>query len=280
VDIDIKKCNRCKVEYPKSAKYFCRDKSKRDGYRTLCKKCVKEYKELNKEKVDLYQKEYHKKYYKDNRQVILSRMTEYYESNQDKVLSYHKEYYEKNKEELKEKQRKYIIDNRESVLEGKKVYHRNNLDKAHAARLRRKARVRLSPHDFTSSDRNRILKDFNDSCCLSGESEDIHMDHVLPLCKGGGTVVGNIVPLSGKLNLSKNDRNLFVWFEDNKGRLNLSRLKFNELIKYLAEQNELTVEEYAVLYNKKYAEGIEGDKNVHRCSERTKKNETVGLLDR
>lgn len=255
----FKKCNKCGVEYIRSPKYFYRDKSKKDGYHTICKSCSKEYAEKNKEKRRLYQKEYNEKYYEVNRQKVLSNSSKYYKNNQDKVLSYQKKYYETNSEKVKGRQREYILNNKEIVLKGKKKEYRKNKDKYRAARLRRKARVRMLEHNFTDSDRIKILNDFNDSCCLTGRSEDIHMDHVLPLCKGGGTVVGNIVPLSGELNLSKNDRNLFTWFEDNEDRFNLDRKKFNDLVKYLAEQNNLTVSEYVVLYNEKYKEGIKGE---------------------
>jgi len=216
----------------------------------------------NKEKRKIYQKEYNGKYYETNRQKVLSNSSNYYKNNQDKVLSYQKKYYETNSEKVKGRQREYVLNNKEIVLKRKKVEYRKNIDKYRAARLRRKARVRMLEHKFTDSDRNKILSDFNNSCCLSGKSEDIHMDHVLPLSRGGGTVVGNIIPLAGELNLSKNDRNLFTWFEDNEERLNLNRDKFNELIKYLAEKNNLTVEEYVIVYNKKYEEGLKGEQNV------------------
>lgn len=254
-----KKCNKCEVEYIRSSKYFYRDKSKKDGYHTICKNCSKEYAEKNKDKIRAYQKKYNTKYYKDNRKEILSNATNYYKNNQEKVLSYQKKYYELNSKKVKSRQRKYILNNKEVVLKSKKMEYRKNIDKYRAARLRRKARVRMLEHDFTDSDRIKILNDFNGSCCLTGRGEDIHMDHVLPLSKGGGTVVGNIIPLAGELNLSKNDRNLFEWFENNKERLNLNRDKFNKLIEYLAKQNNLTIEEYVDFYNKKYEEGLKDE---------------------
>ena len=254
-----KKCNKCEVEYTRSSKHFYRDKSKKDGYRTICKICSKEYAEKNKEKRKLYQKEYNEKYYEANRQKVLSNSTNYYKNNQDKVLSYQKKYYETNIEKIKGRQREYILNNKEIVRKRKKKEYQKNKDKYRAARLRRKARVRMLEHNFTHSDRTKILNDFNDSCCLTGKGGDIHMDHVLPLSKGGGTVVGNIIPLAGELNLSKNDRNLFEWFENNKERLNLNRNKFNNLIEYLAKQNNLSTEEYVDFYNKKYEEGLKDE---------------------
>lgn len=88
------------------------------------------------------------------------------------------------------------------------------------------------------------MKRFDSKCALSGDS-NIHLDHVIPLKVGrGGTVYGNIIPLSYKLNSSKQDKNIFEWFKSTKNENNLSEEKFNDLIAYLAECNNMSVKEY------------------------------------
>jgi len=260
--MDKKKCNKCKVEYLMSAEYFHRDKGKRDGFSTICKKCRKEYKEQNKEKIRVYQREYHEKYYKENQQEIMSRSNKYYENNREHVITRVSGYYYENKDEILIKSREYTKANREKVLEGKRRYHQENKDKHRVWRMNRKARVRNLPNDFKVRDQRRVLQHFEGACCLTGIVGDIHMDHVLPLNRGGGTVVGNMVPLNNKLNRSKSDSNLFEWFDRYEKELGLSRTKLNELVSYLAEENGITEKEYEAFYNDKYAEGIKGDEIV------------------
>lgn len=257
-----KKCNKCEVEYLMSAKHFYRDRSKKDGLSTICKVCRKEYKNKNKEKMSAYQKEYHKKYYKENKQEILSQSNEYYENNRERVLLRVNEHYKNNKEEIRVRRKKYRLSNKEKVLRGKRKYYQENKDKYRVWIMNRKARVRNLPNNFKASDKKEVVQHFKGACCLTGVVGDIHMDHVLPLSKGGGTVVGNMVPLNSKLNRSKSDSNLFEWFSRYEKELGLSRVKFNELVSYLAKENGITEKEYEAFYNDKYTEGTKGDVNV------------------
>ena len=67
----------------------------------------------------------------------------------------------------------------------------------------------------------------------------------MPISIGhGGTTYGNMWPLCIRLNSSKHNKNIFDWFETNRQRLELSQDKFDTLIKYLADANGKTVEEY------------------------------------
>ena len=99
-DIDlVKECFRCKKILLKSN--FNKNKTKRDGYRSDCRLCSKEYyynnrdRLLNKQK--FYNKEYHdqrneyqKKYYLDNRDQIIENHKNYKKQNREKVDIYEK----------------------------------------------------------------------------------------------------------------------------------------------------------------------------------------------
>jgi superfamily II helicase len=61
----MKKCNKCLIE--KELIEFYKDKSKKDGLKTICKECQKNYINLNKE----YILERGKKYYQNNKEKIL-----------------------------------------------------------------------------------------------------------------------------------------------------------------------------------------------------------------
>ena len=89
-----------------------------------------------------------------------------------------------------------------------------------------------------------VVGKFEGGCALTG-SDDFQFDHVIPIDTGRvGSVVENLIPLNSRLNSAKHARNIFDWFADNRERFGLSQRKFDELIEYLADINEMTVEEY------------------------------------
>lgn len=149
-------------------------------------------------------------------------------NNANKSLANSVEYYERNKEKRKASTRKWKDNNRDKLV----VYSR-----------RYKARKVSLPGTLTVAQTECIMERFG-GCALSGSS-DIHLDHVIPLNTGhGGTVVGNMVPLRGDLNISKNAKNVFVWFNSVREREHLEQERFNAMITYLAEKNGMTVFEY------------------------------------
>ncbi|MFS1513431.1 hypothetical protein VQL36_13445 [Chengkuizengella sp. SCS-71B] len=73
-------------------------------------------------------------------------------------------------------------------------------------------------------------------------SKNFTVDHFIPVSWGhGGLTIGNVYPLDSNLNSCKRDKNPFVWFEENREKINEER--WNSLVSYIAEQNDLTVEE-------------------------------------
>ncbi|MED1350592.1 hypothetical protein P4U51_30005, partial [Bacillus paranthracis] len=73
----------------------------------------------------------------------------------------------------------------------------------------------------------------------------IHLDHFIPLAWGhGGTIIENMIPLRGDLNISKNDRNPFEWIKREDIREIVDMAKWHETIEYLAKLNGMTTKEY------------------------------------
>jgi hypothetical protein len=115
-------------------------------------------------------------------------------------------------------------------------HQRNNPDKNKLRQHRRRARRKSLPNDFTNEQMSQTYEYFG-GCALTGAAE-VDWDHVVPLVSGfGGTTFGNMVPLRGDLNKSKNDANIFEWFERNKERFNLEQARFDRLIEWLASVN-------------------------------------------
>lgn len=145
--------------------------------------------------------------------------------------------------------RKYYLANKDWLGEINRERNRKHYkDKPEMHRLnglRRRAMQKSLPNDLTNSEYKSTLEYFGNACAITGETEDIHADHVIPISIGhGGTTKGNMVPLTSKLNFSKNNRNVFEWFNHSKDSLNLSQSNFDTMISYLAKLNGKTISEY------------------------------------
>jgi hypothetical protein len=100
----MKTCNKCKLE--KELSEFVKDNNKKDGLKTQCKSCTKQWREKNKDKL----KNYNKEWGENNKEKIKL----YYEANKDKKREYAKKYgklyYQKNKH----KKSKYVREKRKN----------------------------------------------------------------------------------------------------------------------------------------------------------------------
>ncbi|MFS1516094.1 hypothetical protein V1503_06160 [Bacillus sp. SCS-151] len=146
-----------------------------------------------------------------------------------------KKYYNENeeyRENCKASGRKWRQENQERFRESVYIaYHK------------RRAIEKKLPADFNINDYRELYKVFK-GCGLTG-SQDLHLGHVIPLSTGRvGTLKGNMMLLKSELNLSKNNQNIFEWFKTNRQRFELTQEKFDAVIEYLAQQNEMTPIEY------------------------------------
>ena len=82
----MKRCSKCGIE--KWLSEFSIDRKNKDGYKSHCKACVKEYREANKESI----REYKKEYCEANRESINEKKKEYREANRESINEYMKEY--------------------------------------------------------------------------------------------------------------------------------------------------------------------------------------------
>jgi hypothetical protein len=121
----MKRCSICKLE--KEILFFYKNKSSKDGHRSNCIDCSKEYKEKNKEKEIEYRlnnkdkrRDYDKNriydpvlkkdYYERNKESILLDRKVHYENNRQKKIEYQIDYQRNNKS----KRNQYLVNRRES----------------------------------------------------------------------------------------------------------------------------------------------------------------------
>lgn len=223
-EIVAKVCTKCSEV--KELANFAKDKRRLGGVHANCNSC-------NSERS--------RKYREENREKIAERNRKYREENRDKEVERSRKWYEENREKIA----KYREENREKIAERMRKWREENCDKVNLVCAKRRARKRALPDTLTESEYAQTLAYFGNACALTGETNDLHREHAIPLAIGhGGTIRENMYPMAGRLNLSKGDRNIFEWFEANRKRFKLSQERFDRLIEWLGKANDMTVEEY------------------------------------
>lgn len=110
---------------------------------------------------------------------------------------------------------------------------------------KRNKHIESMPYSFSDYDKGKLLNKFDYKCAFTGSDGDIEYDHVIPISwRILGTTPNNMLPLSKSINVSKGNRNIFRWYDDNKERFNLSDEKFTAAMQYIASMNDMTLEEY------------------------------------
>ena len=194
----MKICNNCKVE--KSLEDF-RLKKERCTYRfnSVCKECESEQK---------------KEYYLNNKSSILNRKKEIIATPEakEKRKEYLSKYYKENKEEIKEKMQKYYKENREQFLKNASEYKKTKdgkISSRASTSKRRNTSLDNADGTITKHSLDALLQIQNNQCfyCKKDLSlladREVHLDHYIPLSKGGAHSITNVVWSCSSCNLQK-----------------------------------------------------------------------------
>ena len=183
-----KECNRCKTI--KALDEFRDQPRGKFGKRSKCKKC--EY-ELFKE---------------------------YYSTNPQKKRDTENKYRKNNPEVFARKNKKYYLKNKDKMFEANKLWKENNPEQRKALgrksqNIRRARKLGNGQEPYTEQ---QVLETYGTSChlCLlpidmqasrkvgeQGWENGLHLDHVVPLSKGGPDTLENVKPSHGICNIKK-----------------------------------------------------------------------------
>lgn len=129
----------------------------------------------------------------------------------------HREQYRKqSKEKISEYQKNWYQTNKDRLLRQSKNYYENNKEKSFAKARRRKAKLKnLQTEVYTV---NQIIDLYGNICHICQKEIDLslsrkagnpewerslHLDHVIPISKGGTDTVDNVKPAHAVCNLIK-----------------------------------------------------------------------------
>jgi len=116
--MDLKRCNKCGIEKPKSEFYI--RKGEKEPYRNDCRQCISA---RGQER------------YLSHKDEIKGKVKSYCLANRETKIDYAREYYRANKEEVRKKQAIYNAENKEAIAERKAKRHQELKPEMAAFRL-------------------------------------------------------------------------------------------------------------------------------------------------
>lgn len=249
---DFKSCPDCGLIYPITRDYFYADKKGKYGISAFCIPCTKartrkweiehpeqvretkaSWREKNRPIIRIRGNEWNQAHKKQQKQ--------YYEDNKEEIAKKKKEYSEENKEYFKEWAHSYYLNNRDKIIERQKHRLRDQLEIIKASRyiqlLRRRARKRSLPDNFSLNDYERMIEYWKGKCAYCSVGGKMQADHFIALSVSDcpGTIPTNMVPACQSCNSSKFNHPPRKWlireYGENKADEILKRIQdyFNQL---------------------------------------------------
>lgn len=153
-----------------------------------------------------------KAHYAANKQRITLRNKRYVEANLDAVRAKRAEYRAKHAEQACTRAREWLAANKERAAKRRAEYYRENPEVFHNSRIKR--RLRYEGKGLSRGLATLLLAEQGHKCpgCLCSLADGFHLDHVMPLAKGGKHCDDNIQALCPSCNLKKHDALPEAWF--------------------------------------------------------------------
>jgi len=208
-----KQCSKCKQILPQSPYYFKRNRERKDGLVSMCKKCTGNpvYGFANN-KINVVLKKQHKRMCPICRNVyditIFKPVGKYrladYCDNCEQVYKDKKRIYDE----------KYLIENKERKKAYYKEWKKNGGNAIRkASESKRQENISQAKNTLTGSEWEECLQYFNNRCAYCGEDTKLAREHVIPISKNGGTIKNNIVCSCIRCNSKKHNKDFKAWYE-------------------------------------------------------------------
>jgi 5-methylcytosine-specific restriction endonuclease McrA len=209
----MKRCNKCGLEFVASNEFFHKDSSRKDGLALKCKACCKVAR---------------RNWYIDNRDHAIEYSKQWAIDNYEHVLAQHREWNKLNPEKKKQSNANWKANNRGVYLTSRQRRYEKDADNRrskskewrdqHPEMVRiqwktRQSRERASVGDHSPNDIRVLYEDQCGQCAYCGIRlfDSFHVDHVIPISKGGSNWPDNLALTCEYCNLSKKDKLLAEW---------------------------------------------------------------------
>lgn len=205
----LKTCTKCGDTKPATTEYFHRAKLGLYGLKAVCKACIK----IETKARYAANPDYNRQYYLANSEQIKRNVRAWREANLERKAEMDRAYRTKNGERLLARKRAYAAANRRREAERARAWHAANPERHRANLLRRRSRERAAEGEHTAQDIKEQYERQRGQChwCGVKVGDTYHIDHVVPLSRGGSNWPENIVIACPSCNLSKHDRLPHEW---------------------------------------------------------------------
>jgi hypothetical protein len=195
-----KACKQCKQI--KCLSEFPKHKDCKDGHSNQCKAC--------RQQIARNRKALNPEYYKQKGRELRAR-------HHEARIEWQRNWRKKNPERYREQARNLYWKNPEKFRKRSSDYAKDNPDMVNAVLRRRKARLKNARTSKYSE--KQVLDLYGQSChlcnlpidmtaprwtALPGWEKGLHIDHVIPISRGGDDSLENVRPSHGFCNVSKN----------------------------------------------------------------------------
>jgi 5-methylcytosine-specific restriction endonuclease McrA len=225
-----KKCSKCGVT--KSLDKFPKRNGMKDGHRNECAECcnkvLQKWKIENPEKA----KAHSDKWRKANPEKTKARSTAWRKANPEKAKAYSVKWSKANPEKIRAhsanrvkgnpvkkaaRQAKWLKANKERYRAICAKWAKANREKVNATEHKRRARKLAAGGSFTGEEIKKMLKNQKGKCvvCKVGITKLYHIDHIMPLARGGHNGITNIQLLCPNCNRKKNAKHPIDFMQEN-----------------------------------------------------------------
>lgn len=208
--MDYKACTKCGKILPASIEYFHKLKNGKYGLHSRCKDCISQSHKENR----AARSEYNRQWRESNPekyQAQRKREKDRYVKNPEKYqvqLGIKKEKYAENPERHRMTVAQYYQDNKEYKKEYVAKWKSDNPEKCRMYQHRRRTKINNAGGNFTAEELEERIEEQGWMCfyCSHPLEDNYHVDHYVPVSKGGSNSIDNIVVACPSCNLLKNDK--------------------------------------------------------------------------
>lgn len=197
---ESKVCTKCGEE--KSRSEFSPSKRTKDGLHSWCKGCKRAYMKARAPETKKQRAAYHKAYREANAEVLSAKHKVWTEANKEHLARKNKERYDEKREEIlaqkkvynaanrerfSERDRAYYEANKERITARQRAYHDQNKQAQLERNRQRRARLAGAEGSHTFEEIEQMYEDQGGICayCLVSLFDTYHIDHIVPISRGG-----------------------------------------------------------------------------------------------
>jgi hypothetical protein len=152
--------------------------------------------------------DYNKNYYQANAETVKARTKAWYDNNRDKAASYSKAWAQANPDKVAAASKRWRSANTAKVAANTKAWSQANLEKERFSSAKRRA-LQLGNGVFAVT-LKELKRLYAAPCAYCGQPSE-HIDHIIPISRGGRHSIGNLVGACAPCNLSKSVKLITEW---------------------------------------------------------------------